>query len=78
MEIINSILLFIITGILSTFGVWLRNFFKKSLNEKDIMQWKIASIDYGCTEAIGENYEEARNKKYEDLIEEDKLKNKKR
>lgn len=78
MEILNSILLLIITGVLSTLGIWLKNFVKKSLNERDIISWKVTSIDHGCSHSIGESYIKARDTKWEDLIEEDKLKNKRR
>lgn len=78
MEILNTVLLFIITAVLSTLGLWVKNFVKKGLNERDIISWKVTSVDHGCTEALGEKYTAPRDDKWETLIEEDKLKNKRR
>lgn len=76
--IIQTILLTIITGLLASIGLFIKNSVKKLLNERDMVIWKVLAIDAGCVKIGGDEYETERNKKYEDLIEEDELKNKKR
>lgn len=75
---VNSVILFVATGILAWIGLLIRSAIKKNLNTQDIQGWKIKAIDYGVTEVLGDDYTVPRNEKWDDLIEEDKLKNKER
>lgn len=78
-NIIQTVLLFIITGLLGAIGVSLKKLFSKHLNRLDLLHFKTTSIDYGCAQLeSGDKYKKYRDEKFEDLIEEDKIKNKNR
>lgn len=82
MEFINSILLFIITGLIAAVGYGLRKYHYRNLNKIDIIGWKTDSIDHGVQVALpdeqAEKYKKKRNEKWDELIELNALKNKDR
>lgn len=63
---------------MGSIALWLKKTFNKQLNRIDLHSFKITAIDTGCEAVMGDKYKNPRNEKFEDLIEENELKNKSR
>ena len=77
-QIYSAVLLTVITILIGWTANYTRKSFRRHLNRIDIAEWKVSSINYACEESMGENFTKPRDTKWEELVEKDKLLNKKR